>query len=174
MKRLRRTIFNGLTVLSLVLCVATVGLWVRSYWRCNCVGYLNADGTTLSACQSFTGRIGIIVLRGDLSNFTSRRKSGLFAYSQPAFRLWLLNTLLGIEWSSTPIRDPNYHTETSIIVPNGYILSLFSILPLLKLYRGFRFSRLPTVGQCKECGYDLRATPDRCPECGEIPNSLEL
>src|SRR5438309_2302711 len=33
MRRLARWTINVVTVLSLVMCVATAGLWVRSYWR---------------------------------------------------------------------------------------------------------------------------------------------
>lgn len=43
---------------------------------------------------------------------------------------------------------------------------LLTALPLLPLALGvFRLRR--AKGLCPQCGYDLRATPDRCPECGQ-------
>lgn len=41
-------------------------------------------------------------------------------------------------------------------------------LAMLLVMAGERKRRLRMVGRCV-CGYDLRATPDRCPECGRFP-----
>lgn len=45
-------------------------------------------------------------------------------------------------------------------------LALVSILLLLRLTRARRRER---KGLCQQCGYDLRATPHHCPECGAKP-----
>lgn len=48
-----------------------------------------------------------------------------------------------------------------IITAVGWIVTMITMA-------GERKRRLRMVGRCV-CGYDLRATPDRCPECGRFP-----
>jgi hypothetical protein len=57
-------------------------------------------------------------------------------------------------------------------VPFALWLTLTLILPLGRLFEQFRAAAVSRerqrVGLCTQCGYDLRATPDRCPECGAL------
>jgi len=59
-------------------------------------------------------------------------------------------------------------------VPYWFLSLLFACggLPLLlRLRAQRRRSRRLRANQCLSCGYDLRATSGRCPECGQLINS---
>ena len=62
-----------------------------------------------------------------------------------------------------------YFTASRTVVAIPYWLLLGFMLALLFLNVRDRIrdrQRELTEQKCRKCGYDLRATPDRCPECG--------
>lgn len=64
-----------------------------------------------------------------------------------------------------PIRSTQLFTGSFSI---WYAIAGTALLPLVAIVRRLRRPEYNS-GLCRECGYDLRATPDRCPECGAVP-----
>jgi hypothetical protein len=59
-----------------------------------------------------------------------------------------------------------------ITVPFWLFAAITAIPPLLALRRKLYERRCWQLARCPSCGYDLRATPDRCPECGRAQSQL--
>lgn len=59
----------------------------------------------------------------------------------------------------------------SIGVPNALIIPALLLLPIQRWRRHLILSRRCHLGLCLRCGFDLRASPERCPECGTTVES---
>jgi hypothetical protein len=57
-----------------------------------------------------------------------------------------------------------------IYMPLSTARAALAIFPAIWLVLALRrhLSKKPKEGHCAVCGYDLRATPEKCPECGTI------
>ena len=58
-----------------------------------------------------------------------------------------------------------------LAVPLWFVTAISATPPLIWLTSRVMSRRRRKAGRCPTCGYDLRATPSRCPECGGVPNA---
>jgi hypothetical protein len=187
-------LLNAATALSLALCAAVCVLWARSLFVVDSFPTRTAYGTIVWV-MSFNHQVQLLVMRdwrapapapyhgpfaqfGDWGRYGPRdpRPAG----AGPAPRKWrlLMSSISG--WSGdVPAYVPaGDRRVTEHLMPgwgltvDAWVLALATgALPAARAWPRVRRAlfarrRRRTAGLCPTCGYDLRATPDRCSECG--------
>jgi hypothetical protein len=181
-RQMRRQLFHLAAGLSLLLLLGIGVMWVRSYglsdrWTYQGLdgeGYLRstrgqavlwvsqrnrhgepAPGVRHIRQQAEDGSwevVGMLVLDTELSDQTTVRTQGAFQ--------WFIR------------RHRNGDRLIKILIPFWSLALAAALLPLTwlahRLWMRRRAARRRGAGLCPACGYDLRATTDRCPECGLI------
>ena len=178
MRRPLRILYNAIAVFSIVLCVGSLlDRWAQR-WSCHYYGLVTWH---TDSAQCITRGVGITSWHGVV----------MFTYYAVALDLDAPLPKSHIEYGTMP--EVNWKLGDTIInragfgvvafkrargpritalwlirriveVPNWFLATTFAAPAVIR----FTKKRLQRVraGCCPSCGYDLRATPDRCPECG--------
>lgn len=166
-------------VLWLLICAAIIVLWVRSYWWTDQVRWISAGGSrSISTAQ---GNLTSSFFLSGPTPYPIEQRHGLRYEQEDPHRPFNYLMLLGgntgdiytswkhagFAWYTT--RNPPRGTLHGFaVVPFWSLLALSGILPMWLVLRFTlrRIRRRHQEGLCPTCGYDLRATPRQCPECG--------
>ena len=167
-----RRLLNLLTALSLLLCVTVVVLWVRSYFR---VDVVMPPDYPAGKSRVFTSDHGSMALLF-YPPMTSGPRGRVYSASgewrwQVKDRSLTLRLIRGPQFTTSfGLPGLRFRSDGRLRAWEVQYWLLLLVAAALPAARGVvhwfhRRSRLRT-GHCVHCGYDLRATLGRCPECG--------
>jgi hypothetical protein len=164
-----RIVLHIVTAVVLLLMVSSVMLWTISKWKLMSVMETSPRGMRVLVIND--GGLGWIALDFPMNNK----------------RQIEFNADTAIPWDQflpgSPAKSRKFLGFRHIamndmtfmrVIPLWFTALVFALCawPLVRLeVKGRRSRRWVRAGLCSGCGYDMRATPDRCPECGRPPRT---
>ena len=186
-RRLIRILLNVSTAALFLLAIFVAVMWVRSHRHSDVFGGRGAASSSgwqrgMSAGSEFGSMNLEWWLR--LNPDPSLRRAMFWRIENSANRSHLQypmrHSWLGFGWERETLAPGRAGPSTTspltyvhrICVPHGSVVLLLLAVPTIpRLWQPVRrhWARLRhPEGKCGHCGYDLRASPDRCPECGTV------
>lgn len=166
---MKHRLFTFAPALSLMLCVAIVLLWSRSYWQGDELTVLRRNETDRQIAQYkfYSGR-GVIFLSRVIYVFLTPEQVARFGPPSGILRGSFRPPLVGLDGKGALL--PRMGSDATGGVVYAIVPLWCMALPLLIPF-GWRMIRIRQICrrqsrlECPNCGYDLRASKDRCPEC---------
>jgi hypothetical protein len=192
MKRLGRWVLTATAAISLILFLATGTLWIQSHrvfelWAYTSTGVTSTQTNMLGSQLLLTkGEIYFAYAEGVGMRDPSAAQSTLRRFQGPPSELRLkspdktflqrwgfrfpIDRIAGNAWVNSVRATHGRNIELTF--PLWFAAVVLSVLPAWRWIPPL-FRKRTNSGFCAKCGYDLRATPDRCPECGATPRKTE-
>ncbi|MDP9174011.1 MAG: hypothetical protein M3O30_09120 [Planctomycetota bacterium] len=180
---MKRRVFTAMIIGSLLLLVADVLLWSRSYSKVDSVEYTSRSGAYCAVQSTLGGFIRVVVADHDPGPFRFRFNprvphGGVLSFYPR--HIFLLGAAMTADGQITHWFTSNGNIIAKVQRPYwAFAISDLHFLVLMLLlavtfYILRRRQRVYPAGMCCLCGYDLRATPKKCPECGATPPKQEM
>ncbi|MCZ6655619.1 MAG: hypothetical protein O7D91_21635 [Planctomycetota bacterium] len=137
-----------LTIFSLIGLLLSMGLWVASYWNV-AVGIYRPSSVAM--VFAFRGTVGT-----EFGRQTNR---------DPRV-VWVVRGFNGLATPAIGQWFSHLHGFTAIQAPLYVPTLVFGAASAFLVLPWYRRRKRRKLGLCPDCGYDLRGSKDRCPECG--------
>jgi hypothetical protein len=176
--------------LSAALFLAAIVMWVRGYRTADDLKYGYFNYRPHSRVEGFEDASMIAVLhhRGHWDVAVARQacvvrpggyyrtgpgaKGQRWVFTQPEggnlqrAQMWTLSSPDTPITTTLGFRHATATYSNSVRIPDWCPAAVTALLPTAYFIRRRTRRHRRIAGHCLACGYDLRATPDRCPECG--------
>jgi hypothetical protein len=163
-----------------MICVAIIALWLRSYWRVDSVSLFPSPQRHW-ILRSAAGRVYVqqwLATNSLWEGVPSSYNSGAVSTAGGYLPLSGYFAGFGYYHHTGPFSGTTIGGVGAVLIPHWCFAAMSAVLPALWLRRTLRRRKTAArlqANACLACGYDLRASKDRCPECGTafvIPESV--